>query len=167
MDESASGAPSDAAGASETGDLLYDAFYGGAIGGAVVALFFLAVDVVAGQPMYTPAMLGEVLFTGAEPADVTAVRLDMVAYFSGVHLVMFLVLGLAVSYLFKATGMSRRSLPVAAGTIFVILTGVFIAGDLLIMRGVATAIGIPLVLTANLLTALAMAAFLRRAHAGD
>ncbi|MDX1495402.1 MAG: hypothetical protein R3253_15145 [Longimicrobiales bacterium] len=167
MDDSDSAAPSlSTGGASSTGDLLYDAFYGGAIGGAATALFFLAVDVFAAEPLYTPSLLGTVLFTGADPASVTEVRLDMVAYFSAVHLVAFLILGGAVSYLCRLTGISETNLPVVTGVVFVVLSAAFFAGDFLVMQGVAAAIGIPFVLGANFVTALAMAVFLRKAHTG-
>jgi hypothetical protein len=36
-------------------DFLYETFYGGAIGGSILALFFLAVDTLAGQPLFTPS----------------------------------------------------------------------------------------------------------------
>lgn len=163
MDDSASSAaPADA---ESTGDLLYDAFYGAAIGGAVIALFFLAVDSIQGRPMFTPSLLGQVLFEGADPASVMEVRLDMVAYFTIAHLVSFLVLGGLISYLCRVTGVAKTNLPVVTGVVFVILTAAFLIGDLVLMQGVAAVIGLPYVLAANFLTALAMGAFLRKAHA--
>lgn len=154
-------------GASNSGDLAYDAFYGAAVGGAVLAFFFLAVDVIAGRVLYTPSMLGQALFEGADPASVEEVRLEMVAYFTVVHLVSFLVLGGVISFLCQALGIAKTTTPLVTGVVFVILTAAFFAGDLLLMQGVAEAIGIPLVLAANFVTALAMALFLRQAHAED
>lgn len=162
MDDSA-GDAQPPVGTSGTGDLLYQAFYGGAVGGAVVALFFLVVDSLAGRPLYTPSLLGEVLFTDADPAMVGTVRLDMVAYYSGVHLASFLLLGAFVSYLRRATGLSKGNLPVMTGLIFVVLTVGFLVGDLLVLQGVADVIGIPMILSANFITALTMALFLRKA----
>lgn len=169
MDDPAATAsdPSPPAGSSSTGDLLYDAFYGAAIGGSVVALFFLVVDSLAGQPLATPSTLGEALFAGADPGAVGEVRLDMVAYFSAIHFGAFLVLGGVVSYLCRLTGISKTSVPLVTGVIFVMLTAAFFGADLLVLRGAAGMIGIPLVLAANALTALAMALFLRKAHASD
>lgn len=79
------------------------------IGGATIALFFLVVDSIQGRPMFTSSLLGQALFEGADPASVTEVRLDMVAYFTIVHLVSFLVLGGMLSYLCQATGSRRRT----------------------------------------------------------
>lgn len=167
MDDPASSAASSAppADAESTGDLLYDAFYGAAIGGATIALFFLVADIIQGRPMFTPSLMGEVLFMGADPGAVSEVRFDMVAYFTIVHLVSFLVLGGAISYLCRATGIAKTNMPVVIGVVFVILTAAFFAGDFLLMSGVAAVIGIPSILAANFVTALAMGLFLRRAHA--
>lgn len=148
-----------------TGDILYDAFYGAAIGGATIALFFLVVDSIQGRPMFTPSLLGQALFEGADPASVTEVRLDMVAYFTIVHLVSFLVLGGMLSYLCQATGVAKTNLPVVTGVVFVVLTGAFFLGDFLLIGGAAAVIGFQSVLVANFLTALAMGVFLRKAHA--
>ena len=80
-------------------DLLYDAFYSAAIGGSVLGLFFLLVDVVAGQPFYTPSLMGSVLFLGMTPEAVTDIRLDLVAYVTMLHMGAFGALGLGLSIL--------------------------------------------------------------------
>lgn len=168
MDDSASEPHAPSAGHTpSTGDLLYDAFYGAAIGGAAIALFFLAIDSIGGRPLFTPSLLGTVVFTGADPASVTEVRLDMVAYFSVVHFVGFLVLGGALSWLCRLTGISQSNLPMVTGVVFVALTAAFFAGDRLVMQGAVAVIGIRSVLAANFVTALAMGVFLRKAHAED
>ncbi|MBI4409660.1 MAG: hypothetical protein HY561_08135 [Gemmatimonadetes bacterium] len=66
----------------------------GAIGYAGVALFFAAVNVIAGHsPFYTPALLGEALFYGlADPTQVVIEPGPILAY-NGVHLIAFLLLG--------------------------------------------------------------------------
>ncbi|MDX1647923.1 MAG: hypothetical protein R3304_12325 [Longimicrobiales bacterium] len=162
MDGSAAGASSDSG--SNAGDLAYDTFYGAAIGGAAIACFFLAVDVLAGRPLHTPSMLGQVLFAGADPNAVTEVRLEMMAYFTVVHLVTFLALGWVISLVLVFTGISRGNVPVVAGLVFIVVSATFFAGDLLLMEGVAEAIGIPMILAANFVTALAWAAFLKIAY---
>ena len=49
-------------------DTLYDAFYSGGIAGSIVALFFLLLDAIEGQPFFTPSLMGTVLFSGV-PAE--------------------------------------------------------------------------------------------------
>ncbi len=156
-------APEDAA-SSPRADLLFDAFFSGALGGSAIALFFLVIDMVEGRPLFTPSLIGTTLFTGADPASMSAVRLDMVAYFSVVHFAAFFVLGLAISRLCAASIMVQQHPAIMAGTVFVILTATLFAGDVLLMRGVISAIGIGWVLAANLVTGGVMAWFVRRAH---
>ena len=44
--------------------VLHEGFIAGLIGAAAVALWFLVVDVIAGRPFFTPAMLGSAVFWG-------------------------------------------------------------------------------------------------------
>ena len=53
------------------GDLVYDSFFAGAVGGSAVALFFLFTDLLDGQPLFTPSLIGQVLFQGVPPEEVT------------------------------------------------------------------------------------------------
>lgn len=152
------------AGATKTQDLLYDTFYSAAVGGSVTALFFLILDVVAGQALFTPSMIGTVIFTGADPATVTEVRMDMIAYLTLIHFAGFGTLGLGVATLVR----NMESLAAHPGiiTLFVFLAlaaGFFIPAALL-FPGLAAEVGIIQILSANALTAVAMAIFLRQAH---
>ncbi|PYO75233.1 MAG: hypothetical protein DMD64_01075, partial [Gemmatimonadetes bacterium] len=45
--------------------ILREGFIAGCIGAAAVAVWFLIVDSINGQPLYTPAMLGSAVFWGA------------------------------------------------------------------------------------------------------
>jgi hypothetical protein len=66
----------------------------GVIGFAAVVLVFAAADLIAGRPMlYTPALLGGVLFYGVRsPSEVVIASPPILAY-TAVHLLAFLVLG--------------------------------------------------------------------------
>lgn len=145
-------------------DLLYDAFYGAAVGGSTIAVFFLVVDLIAGHPLFTPSLIGTVLVTGADAAAVTEVRLDMVAYFSVAHFGVFLALGAAISLMCRWTGLSKTSPRTVVAAVFTLLTVGFFVGGQLLMPGVGAVIGVPFILAANLLTAGSMAAFLKWAH---
>ena len=61
------------------GDRLYETFVCGGVGGAAVVLFFLAVDVTANRPLFTPSLVGSVLFLGADAASVEGVSLGAVS----------------------------------------------------------------------------------------
>src|SRR6266540_4358071 len=45
--------------------ILREGFIAGCIGAATVAAWFLVVDTINGQPLFTPAMLGSAVFWGA------------------------------------------------------------------------------------------------------
>jgi len=154
-------------GASATADLLYDAFYGAAIGGSVIALFFLVVDALAGQPLFTPSLIGTALFSSGEVSLNTPIRLDMVAYFSAVHFATFLALGGAISTMCRWTGLSQSNPVYVTIATFLILTGVFLLASALFMEGVGSVIGLGKILAANLLTGISMGWFLSYAHSKD
>jgi hypothetical protein len=156
-----------APGASATADLIFDSIYSGAIGGSVIALFFLVADTIFAQPLFTPSLIGTVLFTHAPPEAVTEVRLDMVAYMSIVHFASFGALGVMISLLCRSTGLTGRHPLLVAGVLFAILTGAFMAAGLVAMPGILGVIGVPEILLANASTALTMAFFLRWAHKAD
>lgn len=147
------------------GDVAYEAFYSAAVGGMVVAFFFLAVDLVTRQPLYTPTLLGSVLFLGAEAEAVEAMNLTAVALFTIVHILGFAVLG------FIATGLVRfleertggGFFPPAAA-LFLLMEGSFLLFNEIVLPGTADIIGHAKILLANVLAAVAMTAFLRYAH---
>lgn len=149
---------------SPASELVFDTFFGGVLGASAIALFFLVVDVVQGRPLFTPSLIGTVLFTGASPAGVTGVRLDMVAYFTLVHFAVFGALGAGISGLCRRWALAEAHPLVVAATVFVILTSALALGDLLLMRGVVSAIGLGIVLAANAVAGLAMGAFIRWSH---
>jgi len=147
-----------------TEDFLYDAFYGGALGGSVIALFFLVVDLVEGRPLYTPSLLGSVIFAGAAPSSVTEVRLDMVAYFTLIHLLVFGVLGMLFAFLFHEVELrARRPIEVLL-LFFLIFEGASLIAALVLAPGVTQQLGAFRVFLANLLAAAAMGAFLLVTH---
>jgi hypothetical protein len=147
-----------------TADIVYDAFFGGGIGGSAIALFFLVMDVLEGRPLYTPAMLGSVLFTGVAAASVETVRLDMVSYFSMLHFVTFAALAGALSYVSRVSRAVEGHTLVIAALVFSVLTAAILIADWLFMPGVVRTLGYGQVFFANVLTGLAMAAFMKWSH---
>lgn len=149
---------------SPTANLLYEAFYGGAFGGSVIALFFLIIDFFKGQPLWTPSLVGTALFTGADPHTVALVRYDMVAYFTIVHFAAFGLLGAFISRLSHRSRLIDQHVLVMAGAVFLVLTAAILLGDALLMHGIVSAIGTASVLIGNAITGLVMAAFMQSAH---
>jgi hypothetical protein len=152
---------------SHLADVLYDAFYSAAVGGAALGLFFLLVDSARGQPFFTPSLMGSVLFLGVAADAVTEVRLDMVAYFTMVHFALFGAVGLTLSILVHEVEVHSRHPRELIGALFVILEGGFLIGANLFMPGVVEAIGFGRIVIGNLVTAVAIALFLMRSHNPD
>ena len=79
--------------------ILREGFVAGLIGAGAVALWFLIVDVVNGQPFFTPAMLGSALVWGVtDPAQVEVAFPAIIGY-SMVHVIAFGVVGIVAAAL--------------------------------------------------------------------
>jgi len=73
--------------------IIREGFVSGLIGAGAIALWFLLVDLVAGHPFYTPAVLGSaVLLHMTNPAAVQ-VAFSTVVMYTMVHVLAFLVVG--------------------------------------------------------------------------
>jgi hypothetical protein len=81
-------------------DILLDGLFTGMIGALAVALWFFVLDVIAGRPLYTPALLGTVLLHGGEAAAQGAIiePLEIAAY-TAFHFLIFLAVGIGLSYM--------------------------------------------------------------------
>ena len=78
---------------------LWEGLVAGAIGYAVVALFFVVVNVMQGwRAFHTAEALGLALFYGGVPAAGAGHAGPVIAY-NGFHLVLFLVLGMGAAWL--------------------------------------------------------------------
>jgi hypothetical protein len=88
----------------------------GLIGAAVAMVLFLVVDLAAGVPLRTPAMLGATLFHGARGAGEVVITTPVVLGYTAVHLGAFVLFGLALSGLFALAEREKRVL----GLIFIL-----------------------------------------------
>jgi hypothetical protein len=144
--------------------MLYDAFFSGGIGGSVVVLYFLVVDVLNGQPLYTPSLMGSVLFEGASAEAVSGVRLQMVAYYSLVHFASFSALGALLAFLVHEVELHSRHPALVVLLSFLIIECAFACSAALFLPGVIEHLGALHIAAANLLTAGSIALFLLGSH---
>ena len=145
-------------------DFVFDSAYGGALGGSAVALFFVVVDLLDGQPLFTPSLMGSVLFKGVAAEDVVKVKLDAVAYFTLAHMFAFAVLGAAVTLLVHEVELHSRHPAVVLVVVFGIIEAGFLTVASSAMPGVVARVGIVPIGIANLLAAGSIAAFLVWSH---
>ena len=151
-------------GQSNSGDVFFDAFYSAGIGGGVIAIFFLVVDVVVHEAFWTPSLLGTVIFTDTAAADASTIRLDMVAIFTVLHFAFFGIMGLIMSLLVNSFNHLADRTVVVAIVAFLLLHAGFTGLDMTLAPGALEAIGYWKVLAGNALTGVGMAYFLLRSH---
>lgn len=141
-------------------DILGDGFFSGAIGAAVVALFFLAVDVIQGAPLHTPSLVGSVVLRGAAASAEMNVDLALVALFSVVHGAAFVAYGVVCAAVLSRLR-ETPDLPIIALFCFVGLELGSVAAFRLIEPGLGAQIGHGYVAAANVLAAVGMSIWLR------
>ena len=131
----------------------------GIIAGAIVAAWFFALDVAAGSPLLTPAVLGSLVF-GQEFSGMGA---GAVAAYSLLHFGVFAALGAAAAVFLGWVGAAPG---IMVGLVFGLgVLNVFHYGALL-MGGVIASLTLPYahVMSANLLGGAGYAAYLHRAR---
>ena len=145
-------------------DLAYESLYCGAIGGSVIALFFLVIDAVNGHPLFTPSLLGGVLFGGASAESITSVRIDWVAYATILHFIVFGIIGAGVAIVAHEVELHSRHPATVLFGVFMAIEWIFLVGAMFLMPGVIQVLGFWRVAAANLLAAAGIAAFLWANH---
>jgi hypothetical protein len=143
--------------------IVEDGFFCGVIGAAVVALWYLVLDTINGHPLYTPSLLGSLLFErGAALSNIT-VQPSIVAWYSAVHAVAFLGVGMVAAWL--AVQFERfPSVGIAMLFLFVIFETAFFCFALAVGKHVLGTLGLWTIAVANLLAAAAMAGYLWWRH---
>jgi hypothetical protein len=145
-------------------DLAYESLYCAAIGGSVIALFFLVIDAYNGQPLFTPSLLGGVLFGRQAAETITEVRMDWAAYATIAHFVAFTAIGVGVTLVAHEVELhSRHPFTILFG-VFAAIEWIFLVGAYIFLPGVITTLGPFRVAAANLLAAAGIAAFLWANH---
>ena len=73
--------------------VLHEGFIAGLIGAAAVALWFLVVDVIAGRPFFTPAMLGSAVFWGVHAPAQVVIEYSRIIGYTMIHVSAFIIVG--------------------------------------------------------------------------
>lgn len=139
-----------------------DGVIAGLFGAAIVAIWFLFMDTVTRLPLYTPTVLGEGLLLGEQSLRSTTgelVSLKLTVMYSGVHGLVFMVLGMIAAYLFL---LSKRKLHLGILLIalFAVLELGFVGTAFVVAKPVLDELAWPIVLTGNSLAAAGMACYL-------
>jgi hypothetical protein len=68
----------------------------GIIGGLAVALWFLLLDTIAGRPLLTPSLLGQVVLMGDSTPDSGSIVFGAILLYTAFHFVVFALLGMGL-----------------------------------------------------------------------
>jgi hypothetical protein len=143
--------------------LLIEGVLTGLTGAAVVAMWFLLVDLAGGRPFHTPGALGSALFLGAQSEADINTSLGLIAGYTMVHVAAFVAAGVvmagAAAYLERAPS---RVLLVALALI--LLEAAVVSTVLLGAEWVLGSVGLWAITAANVLAVAAMGWYLWRAH---
>lgn len=138
----------------------------GTIGAATIALWFLILDLIQGRPLYTPIVLGTVLFTGGENLPATGGMpnaTELVVQFTFVHWLVSVAVGGFAAWLL---GFAERDANLGFGILllFVMLECGFLAGAMVFAKPVLQALAWPAVVVGNVLATLTMGSYFWRRH---
>lgn len=147
----------------EAHPVLREGLIAGLVGAGLVAIWFLGVDALLREPLFTPGALGSALFLGADGPEGVRIGAATVAGYTVVHLAAFLLFGVVASGLVTQ---AEKFPPL----VFALLL-LFVAFEVLFV-GLSALLGVWLleelawwsVLAGNLLAAAGMGTYLWRAH---
>jgi len=150
----------------ETSTVYAEGITAGLVGAVTIALWFLVVDTIAGRPLYTPTVLGTALLQGT--GTLTAppeVNLETVLTFTWLHVLAFLLIGVAAS---KLVELAERDASLGFGIVllFVVFEAGFFVVSMLFAEPLLSALAWPAVMVGNLLAAASMAWIFWRRHPG-
>lgn len=135
----------------------------GLIGAGSVAAWFLFVDLIAGRPLYTPAVLGSAAFQGLRDPSTVVVGFDSVGAYTATHVFLFILVGLIASAMANEAKKSPEVLWLLAEFFIVFEIG-FYAVVGIVFTPLLAALAWVNVAVGNLLAAVAMGYYLWRAH---
>lgn len=137
-----------------------DGTVAGLYGASAIAIWFLVVDAVTREVLFTPSLVGRAILTGAAPDAAAAVDIGMAAAYTVIHSLLFIGFGMVYAAVLAHL---RRTpdYPLIAISVFVPLELGFIAGSRFLLPGVAEIIGHGYIVLGNVFAALLMAFYLR------
>ena len=138
----------------------------GLVGASVIAVWFLLVDTFAGRPFYTPTVLGAALFhggAGIENESAVTPSLELVAGFTWVHYLVFMLIGIGAA---RLMALAERNPSFGFGIVlfFAVFEFGFLLASMIFAEGVLQRLAWPAVVVGNLLAAVGMGLVLWRGH---
>lgn len=135
----------------------------GIIGATAVAAWFLIVDIVRGSPFFVPAGLGHALLHGAGVKGVEG-RLALVIAYTVFHYVAFIIAGVIAATILRRSEQQPSLLVGALFLLVVFELGFLGLSSLIAMTSALGTSGWLLVSIGNIIAAVAMGLYLRKAY---
>ena len=137
-------------------DVAFAALTSGAVGSAAVALTFLLVDALRGQPFFTPSLMGSLVFGAGDPGAAEVLRLDFMALYTLLHFSVFSVLGVLSTLAYeRLSGTPGRPLALGAAILATLSLGAGVV-DAVVFPGLLASVGTAPVTVAHTVAATAM-----------
>jgi hypothetical protein len=136
----------------------------GMIGAAVVAAWFLIIDLIAGRLLFTPAALGSVVFLGATGPESVAIDAATVLGYTALHIGAFGAVGLVAAAIVTLAEDKHPYVLLGAVLLFVTFETFFIGLITIIAQWLLEIIPWWSIAVANLAAAASMGAYLWKKH---
>ncbi len=139
----------------------------GLVGAFALAVWFLIVDLMSGQPFHTPAALGAGLFRGERAAQAVALPANASALVLGYtvfHGAVFIIAGLLLSHITAMLEQEPAIFLVAFFALFVFFEFAYFVYAIAFVQRVMGTISVPSLLAGNLVAGLSMGGFLYWRH---
>jgi hypothetical protein len=134
----------------------------GLVGAGLLALWFLVLDFGLGMPFRTPSLLGAVVFDGASVEGARFSVKNVFAY-TGVHVLLFLVVGLCVALMFREFD-ENPDFGIAYLLVYVLFLIVLFGVEIAAFPEVLGVLGTWVVAGGNLVSGLGMLLFMHRRY---
>lgn len=143
--------------------IIKEGFVSGLLGASVVALWFLIIDLVQGQPFFTPGALGSALFFGSTDLEAVTVSAATVAGYTAIHYTAFILTG-TVAAAIACYAEDTPPLVLAAVLLFVTFEALFMGVMALLAEFLLGALAWWSIALGNLLATVSMGYYLWVKH---
>ncbi|MGE5301701.1 MAG: hypothetical protein ACM3TN_00140 [Alphaproteobacteria bacterium] len=143
--------------------ILEDGILTGMMGAAVVAVWFFILDTTRGRMLFTPSLLGSVVFLGQSPDQVVSVNGSVMFAYTGLHVLLFLVAGLVIAWMFSLFE-HHPHFGIMVLLLFFLFEAILFTFAAVIFPSLMGALGSLAVASGNLFAAISMFWFLIRRH---
>jgi len=134
----------------------------GLIGGIVVAVWFLILDTIAGHPLQTPSLLGQMVILGDRTPD-PQLAFGAILLYTAFHFIVFALIGIALVALVH-WGQDNHVVRYALLPVFLVFEVLFYGFLMVFSERTDELFPFWAVLTANTLAAVCMGYYLWRRH---